>query len=58
MSRTKIFRDQHDELIKIAGELSEYLSLEKVKTNADEIRHLLSKLFGKLNVHLSMEDKS
>jgi hemerythrin-like domain-containing protein len=57
MSQTKIFRGQHDELLKMLSEISEHLNINELSNNADKTRSLLSELVGKLNVHLSMEDK-
>ncbi len=53
-----MFRDQHDELLKIATEISAYLDVDKLSGDAGEVRGLLSQLLGKLSVHLSMEDKA
>ncbi len=58
MSKTKNFRDQHDDLLKIATEIAGHLNVNELSNDASEVRRLLSKLLGKLNVHLSMEDKS
>ena len=58
MSRTQKYREQHDSLLQIATEISGYLTVQKVTDEAESIRRLLSTLFGKLNVHLAMEDKS
>ncbi len=58
MSKTKSFRDQHDDLLKIASEISAHLNVDELTKDASEVRSLLSKLLGKLGVHLSMEDKT
>ena len=58
MTNTKIFRDHHDELLSIATKVSAFLSEEKLKESASEVRGLLSKLFAKLGIHLAMEDKA
>ena len=58
MSKTKSFRDQHDDLLKIVSEISAHLNVDELSNDASEVRSLLSKLLGKLNVHLSMEDKA
>ena len=58
MSETKRFRDQHDELLEIASEISAHLTVDELSNNASEVRLLLSKLFGVLSVHLAMEDKA
>ena len=55
MSFTDKFRQQHDEILGIVGELN-----QKLKANADaqELRGVLSNLAGKLNFHLALEDKA
>jgi hemerythrin-like domain-containing protein len=53
-----MFRDQHDELLKIASDISSYLDVDRLSENAGEVSRLLSQLLGKLSVHLSMEDKA
>jgi len=58
MSKTKTFRDQHEELIKIATQISSRLNADALSKDANEVRSLLSKLLGKLNVHLAMEDRN
>ncbi len=58
MSKTQNFRDQHDDLLKIASEISTHLNVDELSNDATEVRSLLSKLLGKLSVHLSMEDKA
>lgn len=58
MISTKNFRQHHEELIQVAKEMSAQLTLENLKKDASGIRTLLSKLSGKLSVHLSMEDNS
>ena len=58
MGETKRFRDQHDEILKVASEILEHLNVDELSDDISEVRDLLSKLHGKLNVHLSMEDNS
>ncbi len=58
MSKTQRFRDQHDDLLKIASEISVHLNVDELSNDASEVRSLLSNLLGKLTFHLSMEDKS
>ncbi len=58
MDNTKRYRDKHDELLKIATEISSHLNVDEISNSANEVRSLLSQLLGKLNVHLAMEDKS
>lgn len=58
MISTVSFREQHKELLAIAGEISKGLNAEALKKNASNVRALLSRLAGKLTVHLAMEDNS
>src|SRR4029453_4097984 len=55
MSFTDKFRQQHDEILAIVGELNDKL---KAKADAQALRSVLSNLAGKLNFHLAMEDKA
>ena len=55
MSFTDKFRQQHEEILGIVGELNEQL---KAKADAQALRAVLSNLAGKLNFHLAMEDKA
>ncbi len=58
MSATKRYRQQHEDLLKIAAEISAHLNVTEISNNAKVVRSLLSKLLGTLKIHLSMEDKS
>ncbi len=58
MARTDSFRKQHEDMLKIVGEIQSLLSPEKVKSEAAKIRSLLSSLAGTLRVHLAAEDKA
>lgn len=58
MNPTDSFRQQHTDLLSIAGEIHKRLNVETLKKDASEVRSLLSKLAGKLSVHLAMEDNS
>ncbi|MDH4229369.1 MAG: hemerythrin domain-containing protein [Nitrospirota bacterium] len=58
MAKTDRFREQHNELLKIAGQIVPYLKESTLSKDASAVRDLLSKLMGTLKVHLSMEDKS
>lgn len=58
MGNTDVFRDQHRELLAIAGELAGNLNLTIIKNESENVRSILSRLAGKLKVHLAMEDKS
>lgn len=58
MALTDNLRRQHDELVSIVTSISNHISTESsVTEKAGEIRQLLSKLAGKLKMHLAMEDK-
>ncbi|MCP4297723.1 MAG: hypothetical protein GY786_19155, partial [Proteobacteria bacterium] len=58
MGATKRFRDQHNDLLLIASEISLHLKAEYLSRDASETRLLVSKLLGKLSIHLAMEDKA
>ena len=55
MSFTDKFRQQHDEILGIVGDLNAKL---KAQADAQDLRGVLSALAGKLNFHLAMEDKA
>ena len=55
MGFTDKFRTQHDEILALAGEITDEL---KGKADAGVMRKLLSNLAGKVNFHLAMEDKA
>jgi hypothetical protein len=55
MGFTDKFRTQHEEILAIAGEITDQL---KKKGDAAALRKQLSNLAGKLNFHLAMEDKA
>ena len=57
MAITDNLKLQHTDLLSIAAQMSELMTPEKLSNDAIEIRKLLSKLSGKLEVHLAMEDK-
>lgn len=57
MSQTTMLRDQHDDLLEVVTALGRLLG-HRAGANAEEIRHLLSLLAGKVKVHLAMEDNS
>ena len=57
MGFTDKFRVQHDEILAIAGEITEKLK-SKGEPDAAALRKLLSNLAGKVNFHLAMEDKA
>ena len=58
MTKTESYRRQHGELLAYAGKISPLLNEKDAKKNAGEIRKMLSDLIGKLQVHLTMEDKA
>jgi hypothetical protein len=55
MGFTDKFRQQHEEILGIAGELQKMM---KTKADPQDLRTVLSSLAGKLNFHLAMEDKA
>lgn len=55
MGFTDKFRLQHDEILVLAGQISDQL---KKKPDAEMLRKQLSTLAGKVNFHLAMEDKA
>lgn len=57
MRKTDTLRRQHKDLLEIAAEISSHLNSDKLSKDANEVRSLLSQLFGKLNVHLTLEDQ-
>jgi hypothetical protein len=57
MLRTQSYREQHDQLLGLAGELGGLLGKADNDFPATQARHLLSEIAGRLTVHLAMEDK-
>ena len=58
MALTDTLKRQHHELEVIVATIHKQMaSKETIKENAREVRRLLSKLAGKLKMHLAMEDK-
>lgn len=55
MSFTEKFRQQHEEILGMVGELNQKL---KAQADAQDVRTVLSSLAGKLNYHLALEDKA
>lgn len=49
---------QHDEIIVLIKELSFKISTENNMDNIKDIRELISKISGKLKIHLALEDKN
>lgn len=58
MGRTQNFRRQHLEIQQVVSEMSDILTVEALKTRADDCRDLLSELTEKLTLHLTIEDKA
>ncbi|MBF0315426.1 MAG: hemerythrin domain-containing protein [Oligoflexia bacterium] len=57
MKRSDRFREQHEEMVKVVGQISALsTNADKVKQNANNVRALLSQLMGSLKSHLAMED--
>ena len=57
MSRTQKFRTQHAEILQVAGELQQHLKPSLLADDATPARACLSRLMGKLTMHLAAEDK-
>ena len=57
MSKTKKYRKDHDQLLKISKEISPLLIEERISRDPEAVRGGLSKLAAKLRVHLLLEDK-
>jgi hypothetical protein len=55
MPFTDKFRQQHEEILAVVGELNQQI---KVRADAQVLRTVLSNLAGKLNFHLALEDKA
>lgn len=58
MGKTDDFRATHKELLSIAKDISGMLQEGSLAKDASAVRSLLSRLAGKLQVHLSTEDRS
>jgi hemerythrin-like domain-containing protein len=58
MSRTTTYREQHQELVGVVGQLSALLDPAQLAKDAQLVRSVLIHLAGKLNLHLAMEDKA
>lgn len=57
MANSDRFRQQHDELLALANDLAAELDPGKLAQDAAAARSLLSKLAGKLLLHLGAEDQ-
>jgi len=54
---TEGLRKQHQEILAVLTELQAFLdSAERVARESQQIRKLLTQLYGKVQIHLSMED--
>lgn len=58
MVRTDMFRTQHEGIMEVAGQILSGLNPDELSRDASDLRSKLSKLLGKLQVHLAMEDKT
>jgi hypothetical protein len=56
MGFTDNFRSQHDEILAVAGDITEML--KRPEPDVSAVRKQLSSLAGKVNFHLAMEDKA
>lgn len=54
---THRYREQHQGILDAIETINGKLNPEEILNNAREIRLLISRLFGKLKFHLSIEDK-
>lgn len=57
MANSDRFRQQHDELLALANDLAAELDAGKLAHDASGARSILSKLAGKLILHLGAEDQ-
>ena len=57
MARTDRFRQQHNDLLGLAGELQALLNADALSVDATAARRTLGNLMGKLTLHLTTEDK-
>ncbi len=58
MAPTDNFRKQHVDIMAAANDLAALLDPARLVADAAKARNMLSALFGKLTIHLAMEDKS
>lgn len=54
---TSKYKEQHKDLLAMAGSLQAMLNVQGLSQNADAARKCLGEIAGKLNVHLAMEDQ-
>ncbi|MCC6246515.1 MAG: hemerythrin domain-containing protein [Rubrivivax sp.] len=57
MARTDKFREQHKELLALAGELEKLLDVRALTADGRPARSTLGRLMGKLVLHLGVEDQ-
>lgn len=57
MARTTKFREQHNDLLKAAGELKSQLNANELAKDGTAARRCVGALMGKLILHLTTEDK-
>lgn len=58
MQKTANFRRQHDDILDLVSQISNFLAIESLSKDASQIVVLSSKLAGKVKFHLAMEDDS
>jgi len=58
MARTDNFRKQHAEILQIARDINQHLGPVIAEETAAQLRRLLSKMHGLVELHLAMEDNS
>ncbi|MDE1951141.1 MAG: hemerythrin domain-containing protein [Burkholderiales bacterium] len=57
MARTDRFRQQHNDLLKAAGDLQALLNAAELSKDGSKARTCLASLMGKLVLHLTSEDQ-
>ena len=58
MAATDNFRRQHNDLLGLVGEIQDLASSPRSETASIKICRILSRMSGKLSIHLAAEDKS
>ncbi len=58
MRATETFRQQHADIVVVVEEIRKLLTPESVAQDSQSIARLIAQFMGKLNVHLSAEDKT
>ena len=58
MAVTDTYRRQHADFVELVGRIQPMLDPQTLPTQSRQVREMLSTLFGKLSVHLAMEDSS